>query len=100
MRLTLCTEGITTEGSVLVSISQQDIMKMLMIILDNMDHLNLNPRMFKTAHDTVYQCGYSQGREDAINDFKKSVKEMIVDLDSIRFKDIEDIAELLKEQEK
>ena len=44
------------------------------------------------------QCGYSQGRSDAINDFKKSVKEMIVDLDAIRFKDIEDIAELLKEQ--
>lgn len=101
MRLTLCTEGITTDGRVLASISREDIMKMVMLIFDNMDHLNRNnPKMFKHTTNMAYQCGYSQGRVDAINDFKKSVKEMIVDLDAIRFKDIEDIAALLKEQDK
>lgn len=54
--------------------------------------------MLKSATDLAYQCGYQQGRVDTLNDFKKSVKEMIVDLDAIRFKDIEGIAELLKEQ--
>ena len=49
--------------------------------------------------DAFYD-GYHQGRVDAINDFKKSVKELVVDLDVIRFKDIEDIAELLEEQDK
>ena len=97
MRLTVCLEG-NTEGRVLASVDMEEIVKMT--ITDDIEKSNFNPKMLKSATDLAYQCGYHQGRTDAINDFKKSVKELVVDLDVIRFKDIEDIAELLEEQNK
>ena len=97
MRLTLCLEG-NTEGRVLASVDMEEIVKMT--ITDDIEKSNFNPKMLKSATDLAYQCGYHQGRVDAINDFKKSVKELVVDLNVIRFKDIEEIAELLEEQNK
>ena len=97
MRLTLCLEG-NTEGRVLASVDMEEIVKMT--ITDDIEKSNFNPKMFKNVTDTAYQCGYHQGRADAINDFKKSVKELVVDLAVIRFKDIEEIAELLEGQDK
>lgn len=97
MRLTVCLEG-NAEGRVLASVDMEEIVKMT--ITDDIEKSNFNPKMLKSATDLAYQCGYHQGRVDAINDFKKSVKELVVDLDVIRFKDIEDIAELLEEQNK
>ena len=97
MRLTVCLEG-NTEGRVLASVDMEEIVKMT--ITDDIEKSNFNPKMLKSATDLAYQCGYHQGRVDAINDFKKSVKELVVDLDVIRFKDIEDIAELLEEKNK
>ena len=97
MRLTLCLEG-NGEGRVLANISMEEIVKMT--ITDDIEKSNFNPKMLKSATDLAYQCGYHQGRADAINEFKNSVKELVVDLDVIRFKDIEDIAELLEEKNK
>ena len=97
MRLTVCLEG-NTEGRVLASVDMEEIVKMT--ITDDIEKSNFNPKMLKSATDLTYQCGYHQGRVDAINDFKKSVKELVVDLNVIRFKDIEEIAELLEEQKK
>ena len=94
MRLTLCLEG-NTEGRVLASVDMEEIVKMT--ITDDIEKSNFNPKMLKSATDLAYQCGYHQGRVDAINDFKKSVKELVADLNVIRFKDIEEIAEQLKE---
>ncbi len=73
---------------------------MKMTITDDIEKSNFNSKMFEKVTDTAYQCGYHQGRVDAIHDFKKSVKELVVDLAAIRFKDIEEIAELLEEQNK
>ena len=97
MRLTVCLEG-NTEGRVLASVDMEEIVKMT--ITDDIEKSNFNPKMLKSATDLAYQCGYHQGRTDAINEFKNSVKELVVDLDVIRFKDIEDIAELLEEKNK
>ena len=97
MRLTLCLEG-NTEGRVLASVDMEEIVKMT--ITDDIEKSNFNPKMLKSATDLAYQCGYHQGRVDAINDFKKSVKELVVDLNVIRFKDIDEIAEELEEQNK
>ena len=41
--------------------------------------------------------GYIEGYNKAIDDFTEAVKELIVDLSVIRFKDIDEIAEQLKE---
>lgn len=66
MRLTLCLEG-NTEGRVLASVDMEEIVKMT--ITDDIEKSNFNPRMLKSATDLAYQCGYQQGRTEAIDDF-------------------------------
>ena len=66
MRLTLCLEG-NTEGRVLASVDMEEIIKMT--ITDDIEKSNFNPKMLKSATDLAYQCGYQQGRADAIDDF-------------------------------
>lgn len=66
MRLTLCLEG-NTEGRVLASVDMEEIVKMT--ITDDIEKSNFNPKMLKSATDLTYQCGYKQGRADAIDDF-------------------------------
>ena len=66
MRLTLCLEG-NGEGRVLTSIDMEEIVKMT--ITDDIEKSNFNPKMLKSATDLAYQCGYHQGRADAIDDF-------------------------------
>ena len=66
MRLTLCLEG-NTEGRVLASVDMEEIVKMT--ITDDIEKSNFNPKMLKSATDLAYQCGYHQGRADAIDGF-------------------------------
>lgn len=66
MRLTLCLEG-NTEGRVLASVDMEEIVKMT--ITDDIEKSNFNPRMLKSATDLAYQCGYQQGRTEAIDGF-------------------------------
>ena len=111
MRLTLCLEG-NGEGRVLANISMEEIVKMT--ITDDIEKSNFNPKMLKSATDLAYQCGYHQGRADAIDEFARKLyegcNEMIETCSSniapiswaeayADFKvDIEEIAEQLKEQ--
>ena len=110
MRLTLCLEG-NTEGRVLASVDMEEIIKMT--ITDDIEKSNFNPKMLKSATDLAYQCGYHQGRADAIDEFARNLykvcNEMIETCGSntapiswaeayADFKvDIEEIAEQLKE---
>ena len=66
MRLTLCLEG-NGEGRILANISMEEIVKMT--ITDDIEKSNFNPKMLKSATDLTYQCGYHQGRADAIDEF-------------------------------
>ena len=66
MRLTLCLEG-NTEGRVLASVDMEEIVKMT--ITDDIEKSNFNPKMLKSATDLAYQCGYHQGRAEAIDAF-------------------------------
>lgn len=65
MRLTVCLEG-NTEGRVLASVDMEEIVKMT--ITDDIEKSNFNPQMLKSCTDTSYQCGYEQGRADAIEE--------------------------------
>ena len=103
MRLTLCLEG-NGEGRVLANISMEEIVKMT--ITDDIEKSNFNPKMLKSATDLAYQCGYHQGRADAIDDFRKEICKMITQSENdgnYRFyaaelkQAIADLAEELKE---
>ena len=102
MRLTVSLEG-NTEGRILASVDMEEIVKMT--ITDDIEKSNFNPQMFKACTDTSYQCGYEQGRADAISEFVKALEEhqqknWIDNLEyGITFADIEEVAEQLKEQE-
>lgn len=65
MRLTVCLEG-NTEGRVLASVDIEKIVKMT--ITDDIEKSNFNPQMLKSCTDTSYQCGYEQGKADAIEE--------------------------------
>lgn len=65
MRLTVCLEG-DTEGKILASLDMEEIVKMT--ITDDIEKSNFNPQMLKSCTDTSYQCGYQQGRADAIDE--------------------------------
>ena len=43
-----------------------------------------------------FDYGFKTGYEQAVDDFSKDVKDLIVDLSVIRFKHIDDLAEQLK----
>ena len=73
MRLTLCLEG-NTEGRVLASVDMEEIIKMT--ITDDIEKSNFNPKMLKSATDLAYQCGYHQGRADAIDEFARKLYEV------------------------
>ncbi len=45
----------------------EDIVKMT--ITDDIEKSNFNPQMLKSCTDSSYQCGYQQGRVDAIDEF-------------------------------
>ena len=72
MRLTLCLEG-NAEGRVLASVDMEEIVKMT--ITDDIEKSNFNPKMLKNATDLAYQCGYHQGRADAIDEFARKLYE-------------------------
>ena len=74
MRLTLCLEG-NTEGRVLASVDMEEIVKMT--ITDDIEKSNFNPKMLKSATDLAYQCGYQQGRADAIDEFATKICEIL-----------------------
>ncbi len=65
MRLTVSLEG-NGEGRVLSSVDMEEIVKMT--ITDDIEKSNFNPQMLKVCTDTSYECGYQQGRADAIDD--------------------------------
>ena len=105
MRLTLCLEG-NTEGRVLASVDMEEIVKMT--ITDDIEKSNFNPKMLKSATDLAYQCGYSQGRADAIDEFVEKICEKYTEEESKgNYKqycgeikqNIADIAEQLKAKE-
>ena len=105
MRLTVCLEG-NTEGRVLASVDMEEIVKMT--ITDDIEKSNFNPKMLKSATDLAYQCGYQQGRADAIDEFVKKICEKYTEEESKgNYKqycgeikqNIADIAEQLKAKE-
>ena len=99
MRLTLCLEG-NTEGRVLASVDMKEIVKMT--ITDDIEKSNFNPKMLKSATDLAYQCGYHQGRADAIDEFAKKLIQTVTSM-TTGFRvvgNIERIAKELKEQNK
>lgn len=71
MRLTVCLEG-NTEGRVLASVDMEEIVKMT--ITDDIEKSNFNPQMLKNCTDISYECGYQQGRADAINEMKDKLQ--------------------------
>ena len=99
MRLTLCLEG-NTEGRVLASVDMKEIVKMT--ITDDIKKSNFNPKMLKSATDLAYQCGYHQGRADAIDEFARKLIQTVTSM-TTGFRvvgNIERIAKELKEQDK
>lgn len=70
MRLTVCLEG-NEEGRVLASVDMEDIVKMT--VTDDIEKSNFNPQMLKSCTDTSYQCGYEQGRSDAIDELSNAL---------------------------
>ena len=74
MRLTVCLEG-NSEGRVLASVDMEEIVKMT--ITDDIEKSNFNQQMFKSCTDTSYQCGYQQGKQDAIS----FIEEKLLDLE-------------------
>lgn len=42
-----------------------------MTITDDIEKSNFNPQMLKSCTDTSYQCGYEQGRADAIEELEQ-----------------------------
>lgn len=99
MRLTLCLEG-NAEGRVLASVDMEEIVKMT--ITDDIEKSNFNPKMLKSATDLAYQCGYHQGRADAIDEFARKLIQTVTSMTTgFRVVDnIERIAKELKEQNK
>lgn len=57
---------------------------------------NMNKDCTNCAGCTQWKCDCSNIRNQAIDDFAEAVKSLIVDLSVIRFKDIDEIAEQLK----
>lgn len=53
-------------------------------------------QQYDIGYDKGYDKGFNNGYNKAIYDFKSEVKNLIVDLNVIRFKDIDEIAEQLK----
>ena len=74
MRLTVCLEG-NSEGRVLASVDMEEIVKMT--ITDDIEKSNFNPQMLKNCKDTSYQCGYQQGREDAMKEHFRNILDFI-----------------------
>lgn len=72
MRLTVSLEG-NSEGKVLASVDMEEIVKMT--ITDDIEKSNFNPQMLKVCTDTSYECGYQQGRADAIDEIIKKLAE-------------------------
>ena len=107
MRLTLCLEG-NTEGRVLASVDMEEIVKMT--ITDDIEKSNFNPKMLKSATDLAYQCGYQQGRVDAIDEVRRAMYHQCFECDNgedmqkwdsgnwFRYKLFENVIEQLKEQ--
>lgn len=68
------------------------------------DYKRLSRETEQDIYERAYKDGLDKGLSDgnffgynkAIDDFKKEVKNLIVDLSVIRFKDIDEIAEQLK----
>lgn len=42
---------------------------------DDIEKSNFNPQMLKSCTDTSYECGYQQGRADAIEECMQIVKD-------------------------
>ena len=53
-------------------------------------------QMLNENRQAGYSHGYAVGYREAIDDFKKEIKDLIIDLSVIKFKDIDEIAEHLK----
>lgn len=70
MRLIVSLEG-NSEGKVLASVDMEEIVKMT--ITDDIEKSNFNPQMLKSCTDSSYQCGYQQGRVDAIDEVKEKL---------------------------
>lgn len=82
MRLTVSLEG-NAEGKVLASVDMEEIVKMT--ITDDIEKSNFNPQMFKACTDTSYQCGYQQGRADAIDEVMQIVQKIKDDYNDSKF---------------
>ena len=45
---------------------------------DNMEKSNFNPQMLKACTNTSYECGYQQGRADAIEEMFSKIDKLTV----------------------
>ena len=85
--------ALTREKSVCIQVDKQceprePYEQSLQSVCESLEHKFYYDRLFKKMEKQI--------RETAIDDFKKEIKNLIIDLNVIKFKDIDEIAEQLK----